>query len=176
MAILKNCEIYFPKLDPKRPNAKYNKKNPTWEIQIRTTSKEVKKQWEEMGIKVKAVIPDEEGEKPYYRANLRKKSIKSDGEPAEPVAVVNGQLDPIDPNTIGNGSIGNIRIFQYEYKNDDESGIANVLMKIQLTRHVKYVPKQRDDDFEMEETEVIETDDVAGDSSAGAGDDPSGDY
>ena len=36
MAILKNCELWFAKLDPKRPNRKFNPENPTWEIQLRT--------------------------------------------------------------------------------------------------------------------------------------------
>jgi hypothetical protein len=163
MAIIRDCEIWFAKLDPKRPNAKYNKKNPTWECQIRTASKEVKKAWEAMNLSVKAVVPDE-GD-PYFRVNLRKKSIKEDGEAAGPVKVVNGGLDDIDPNTIGNGSIGNIRIFQYEYPKDDgkSKGIASVLMGIQITKHIVYKAKPRDDDFDMTETETVDHGDMGDD-------------
>jgi len=157
MAIIRNCELWFAKLDPKRPSAKFNKKNPTWECQIRTADKAVKKEWEAMNLPVKAVVPDDDS-KPYYRVNLRKKSIKEDGEPASPVSVVNSHLEAVDTNTIGNGSIGNIRIFQYEYTNEGKKGIASVLMGIQLTKHLVYTPKPRDDDFQMmdEETETIE--------------------
>lgn len=164
MAILKNCEIHFTKLDPKRPNAKYNKKNPTWELQIRTRDKETRKSWEALNLGVKIIEPDDDSPM-YYRVNLRKKSIKADGTPADPVKVVNGSLMEIDPNTIGNGSVGHIRIFQYEYTNEDnKKGIASVLMAIQLTKHIVYVPKPRDDDFEMEETETIQaTGDGGGD-------------
>ena len=163
MAIIRDCEIWFAKLDPKRPNAKYNKKNPTWECQIRTTSKEVKKSWEAMNLSVKAVLPDEGN--PYYRVNLRKKSIKEDGEAASPVKVVNGGLEDIDPNTIGNGSIGNIRIFQYEYPKDDKTkGIASVLMGIQITKHIVYKAKARDDDFDMTETETVDNADMSEDN------------
>jgi len=44
MPIINNASIWFAKLDPKRPNNKFNKTNPTWECQIRTESKEVKKE------------------------------------------------------------------------------------------------------------------------------------
>ena len=155
MAILKAVELHFVKADPKHPNAKFNKKNPTWECQIRTTDKNVKNAWIEAGLAPKAVVPDEGA--PYWRVNLRKKSVKEDGEAASPVNVVDGQMKPVDPNSIGNGSIGNIRIFQYEFKREDGSkGIASVLMGIQLTKHIVYVPKPRDDDFGETETEVVD--------------------
>ena len=155
MAILKDCEIWFLKADPKRPNPKFNKKNPTWECQIRTSSKEVKKEWEALNLGVKAVVPDEGA--PYFRVNIKKKSIKEDGTAASPVKVLNGQMEEIDPNTIGNGSRGHIRIFQYEYpKEGGGKGIASVLMGVQVTKHLVYKPKARDDDFGMTETETID--------------------
>lgn len=155
MAIIKNAELWFAKLDPKRPSAKFNKKNPTWELQIRTQDKAVKKAWEELGLAVKAVVPDEGA--PYFRVNLRKKSIKEDGDAASPIKVVNGHLEDVDPNSIGNGSVGNVRIFQYEYpKEGGGKGIASVLMGVQVTKHVVYKPKPRDDDFDMTDTEVVE--------------------
>ena len=114
--IIKNCELYFAKLDPARPNAKFNKKNPTWELQIRTSDQETRKQWTQMGLNVKPVVPDE-GE-PFFRVNLRKKSIKEDGEKASSVDVVDAQLNPVDAKSIGNGSVGNVKVFQYEYTSE----------------------------------------------------------
>lgn len=155
MAILKEVEIHFCKLDPKRPSNKFNKKNPTWECQIRTSDKNVKKAWEELKLPVKAIVPDEGN--PYWRVNLRKKSIKEDGEPASPIKVVDGKMDPVNPNSIGNGSIANVRIFQYEYpKEGGGIGIASVLMGVQLLKHIVYHPKARDEDFEEADTEVID--------------------
>lgn len=152
MAILKNCELFFIKCDPKRPNDKFDKQNPTWEVQIRTTSKETRKEWEALKLPVKAIVPDDGPA--YFRVNIKKKSVKADGTPATPVTVVNGKLEEIDPNTIGNGSIGNVRIFQYDYR--DGKGVASILMGIQLTKHLVYVPKKRDDEFGFADTEVIE--------------------
>jgi hypothetical protein len=158
MALISNVEVFFVKCDPNRPNAKFNKKNPTWEVQIRTTDKEVKKAWEAMKLGVKAVVPDEGV--PYFRVNLRKKSIKADSEPAGPVEVVNGDMKPIDPNSVGNGSVANIRIFQYEYPKDTGgTGTASVLMGIQVVKHIVYTPKTRDDDFQQHDTETIHPDD-----------------
>lgn len=151
MAILKACEIYFPKLDPKRPNSKYNKKNPTWDVQVRTKDVKVKKEWEALGLKPKPVLDEETSALLYFRINLRRRTIKANGEKSEAPKVVNGRLEDIDPRTLGNGSIANIRIFQYEFKNDDGPGLATVLMALQVTKHVKYEPKDSDDDFDMQE-------------------------
>ena len=150
--IIKNCELWYAKLDPKRPNSRFSKKNPTWEVQIRTSDKEVVKIWEQSNLKCKPVIPDE-GD-PYWRVNLKKRSIKSDDTPADPVQVVDGNLDPVNPNSIGNGSIGNIRLFQYDYENEDQKGVASILMGIQLTKHILYKPKPGES-FEETETEII---------------------
>lgn len=155
MPVLNNCELFHARLNPKRPNDKFNKKNPTWEIQIRTGDKAVKKQWEEMELPVKAIVPDE-GD-PYFRVNLRKKSFKEDGEKSSPVSVVDGKLEAVDPDTIGNGSIGNVRIHQYTFKREDgSSGKASVLMAVQLTKHIVYTRKPYDDAFAETETEVVQ--------------------
>lgn len=164
MPIVKDCELWFCKLDPKRPNNKFNKQNPTWECQIRTTDKAVKKSWEELQLPVKAVVPDEGA--PYWRVNLRKKSIKEDGEKSSAIRVINGKMEEIDPNSIGNGSVGNVRIYQYEYpRKDGGKGIATVLMGIQVTKHIVYKPKPRGDDFEESETETIDPDEADSEES-----------
>jgi len=153
--IIRDCEIWYPKLSPKRPNTRFSKVNPTWEIQVRTQSRETKKYWLDCDLKPKDVLPDE-GE-PYFRLNFKKRTIKANGEEAAPVEVINGNMDDVDPNTIGNGSVGNVRIFQYAYDNTadgGEKGIATILMGIQLTKHILYKAKSGES-FEEEETEVI---------------------
>jgi hypothetical protein len=174
MAILKACEIWFPKLDPKRPNSKYNKKNPTWDVQVRTKDVKVKKSWEALGLKPKPVLDEETAELLYFRINLRRRTIKASGEKSDPVDVVNGRLEAIDPRTLGNGSIANIRIFQYKFTNDGEEGLATVLMALQVTKHIKYEPTESEDGFDMQE---MDEDDEAfeegskGESSSSADDD-----
>jgi hypothetical protein len=155
--ILENIEIWYPKLDPRRPSARFNKDNPQWEIQGRTRDKDQKNEWEASGLSVKAILPDD-GD-PYWRINLKKPSIRRSGEPAEPVRVVDGNLNPIDPTTIGNGSIANIRLYQYEYpRQTGGMGTASILMAVQLTEHILYTPPPRED-FGKTQTKTI-----AGDS------------
>ena len=62
---------------------------------------------------------------------------------------------------IGNGSMGNIRLFQYEY--GEEGKIASMLMAIQITKLNEYIPKPAEDEFEMTETEVVRVSDLNSD-------------
>lgn len=157
--ILTNCAAHFIKLVPSKPNTRMDPKNPKWEIQLRTTDKEKAKSWKEGGLSVKPVLPDDGA--PYWRINLTKPAFKKDkasGEmvPAKPVDVVDGRKKELDPATIGNGSIVNVRIFQYPYK-DKATGkekLASMLMAVQVIRHIVYVPAPREDFGECD-TEVI---------------------
>lgn len=152
MAILKNVELFFAKLEPKRPNDRFDSENPTWEVQIRTNDKAQAKEWKNMNINVR---PDENDDGVFYKATLKKKSKKRDGSDNNPVTLVNGSLEPIDPNTLGNGSKANVRVYQYEYNVGGKEGIATMLMAVQVTELREYTPKPREDDFEMVETKVI---------------------
>ena len=68
MAILKNVEIFFCKLDPARPNDRFDKENPTWETQIRTRDKKQAKEWKDMNINVKT---DDDDQGIFYKATLK---------------------------------------------------------------------------------------------------------
>jgi len=153
--IIKNCEIWYAKLDPKRPAKKFNPKAPTWEVQIRTKDKTVKKAWDEMKLNVKPVMSPDETSVLYWRVNLKKKSVKDDGTATAPVQVVDGKGGDLDPNTIGNESIANIRVFQYDYVYEGKKGIASMLMGVQVVRHKVYTPKGIED-FDEAEYERIE--------------------
>jgi len=152
MAILKNVELFYCKLDPASPNSRFDTENPTWETQIRTRNKAQAKSWKDMSIRV---TPDEDDKGVFYRANLKKKSKKRDGSDQNPVQVVSGDLSPINTLGIGNGSIANVRVYQYDYNVGGKEGIATMLMAVQITELHEYSPKSRDDDFEMVETKVI---------------------
>ena len=181
MALLKNCEVHYVRCDPKRPNGSFNPKNPTWECQIRTADLEQKKEWESLGMRPKLLIGKEgaenEGEpilnaagKKQWRVNLKKKSITKDGEKASVPAVVSGGLEPIDPNTVGNGSIAHVRIYQYTFT--DKAGVAQkvaVLMGLQMKKHLFFTPISHDDDFEPEESEMVMPDEGEGGEEGGEG-------
>lgn len=165
MAILNNVSIFYLKADPTKPSSKVTPDNPRWEMQARTTDKAQKKEWEALGIKVKVVDPDE-GEL-YYKTTFTKnafKKVKKDGvevlESTKPVEIVDGELNPIDPNTIGNGSVGNVRLFLSDYSFEKEgktfSGVKATLMGIQITTHKVYTPKPQESFGATGKTERIE--------------------
>lgn len=159
MALIKNAILYHIRVVPDRPNKRFDPTKPTWELQIRTYDAAQAKEWEAQGVQLKAVIPDD-GSKPFWKANLRKRTEKKDGSPAKEVEVKGGNMRDIDPATIGNGSEGHVRLYQYEYqKKTGGTGISNILMGLQVYKLKKYTPKPRDDDFEEQEMEIIEEDD-----------------
>lgn len=166
MTKLVNCELYYIKCDPKFPNRKFNKENPTWDVQIRTTDINQKREWDMKGIRTKLMVHSEgdlEGTpiltddgKKQWKATLRKKTIKKDGSKADPVEVVDAKLRPIDPNTIGNGSIGDVLVYQYDIpKPTDGNKVANILIGIQVKKHIIYHPKSIGESFgELDEPTV----------------------
>lgn len=170
MAIIENAELWFAKLDPARPDPSFDKENPSWQVQIRTADKKVAKQWKDMNLNVKPLKRkkvDESGEvvrdeldepiyepmvddkgRPYFGVNLSKKSKKKDKTANNPVNVIAGDLSPVDPRTIGNGSVGNVRVYQYETKDaKGEPRISSMLMSIQVTLLKEYEPKSSQDEF-----------------------------
>jgi len=169
--ILKDCEFWFAKLDPKRPDATFNHDNPTWEVQIRTTSKATKSDWQSKGLTIKAQVPDE-GE-PYFYVNLRRRSLKADKvTPNTPVIVMDGKLAPIAGGTVGHGSTGNVKLYQYPSKADTakEGDVTSILVAVQLTKLIMYVQKfsEPSDGFEKTDTEFVRPkDDGSFDSSVG---------
>lgn len=177
MAIIKNCPIYYVRCDPKHPNASYSKTNPTWEVQLRTSDPAQKEEWIAANLNVRLMkykddAKDADGEdiggmpilddngKRQWRVNLKKRSKAKDGSPAAPVKVVAGSLEDMNPNTVGNGSIANVRVFQYTFpdKVDGTTKTASILMAIQLRKHVVYVPKSHDDMFEEEGMDTVDPD------------------
>jgi len=178
MAILKNVELWWAKVDPKSPVKNQDADKPDyWDVQLRTTDKTYASAMikenikfkplkrivkddsgnpveDELGEKLREVVKDENG-KPYFFVNLRKKVTKADGSAQQPVQLVAGDLSPINPKEMGNGTIGNVRVFQYEYTYQGKKGIANMLMAIQVTKLIKYEPKAAEDSFEITDMEVV---------------------
>lgn len=153
--ILKGVQLWFPKLDPLRPSAKFNPANPTWELQIRTTDEAVMQQWKSYGFKPKVEVVSKT--EIFWRVNLKKRSVKQDGlTKADPVNVVDGHRKPLDPRRIGNGSIGNVRVFAYDYadpKNGGQPAVGFTLMGVQVTRLIVYDAVKRQDFDEEAYTE-----------------------
>jgi len=179
MAIVKNVELWWVKVDAERPVKNMDPSKPDyWEVQIRTTDKTAAAAYVKEGINfkpLKRIVKDSEGQpmldelnekvrevvkcektgKPYFSVNLRKKVTKADGSAQQPVQLVGGDLSPIDPKEVGNASVANVRVFQYDYTYQGKDGRANMLMAIQVTNLLKYEQKPREDAFEITEMKVV---------------------
>jgi hypothetical protein len=166
MAILKNIEGRWFKLSPNRPAPAFGDSGPKWEFQAIARTKEQMQEWKDLGINVK---PVEEDGKIVYKARFQRPTHKrpKDGKPAEPnepVEVVSGQLTPLDPQLIGNGSIVNIVIFQYDYEvkskdgRSSKKGKGTMLKKVQVKKLVRYegTPEEDFEEEDFEEVEVAE--------------------
>ena len=110
MAIIRNVEVFWVKCDPARPD-RYEGKGPAkWSVQLRIKDKKEKERLEkEYGFKFS---PIEDDGKLVYKTSLSRFAFKAGpdknenlSDPNDPVNVVLGDLTPVDPNTVGNGSV-----------------------------------------------------------------------
>ena len=64
----------------------------------------------------------------------------------DPVRVVDSNVTPIENRrSIGNGSKGNVIVWQYNYEFAGKTGVASSLTAVQVTDLVEYTPTQTDD-------------------------------
>ena len=81
-------------------------------------------------------------------ASLKRKEFKANGESNGKVRVVDGNKQPLDASTIGNGSVGNIILFQMPYDRAGRQGIMSSLTAVQVTDLVEF-SGSNSVDFEM---------------------------
>jgi hypothetical protein len=147
--IIRDAEMHWAKLDkPVEPFGTLQ-----WELQIRTNDKKVADAWKkEYYLPVKS----EEGDNgTYYKANVKRKAIKKDGERNTAPDVLDGNKQKIESGSIGNGSVGNVMLFQYPYDVAGRKGVASILSKVQVTDLKVYVPDSSTD-FEIIESDSKE--------------------
>jgi len=147
--IIRDAEMHWAKLGkPVEPFGTLQ-----WELQIRTRDKKAAEEWKkEYYLPVKT---EEDDEGTYYKANLKRKAIKKDGERNTPPDVLDGNKQPIENDSIGNGSVGNVMLFQYPYDVAGRKGVASILSKVQVIDLKRYVPDSSTD-FEIVESESSE--------------------
>lgn len=160
--IIKDVTLFWAKLGkPVDPFGELQ-----WEIQIRFPKKRIK-EMEQYG-KVKET--DEAG---VYSVNLKKKAIKKDGTPAMKVKLVNKSGAEVDPGTLGNGSTGNVKVMLRDYQIKGPNGKVTkegtqvMLVAVQVTDLIKYVPKNTND-FDYDDEEEVDDDNIPAKNKAPA--------
>jgi hypothetical protein len=172
MPVITNAEVFWVKCDPRRPVKNYNEDGFEWSLELRTKDKLEAERWErDFHTKVKLREPKEkEKGGSFYVAYLRKVAyLEEEGvdQMRKPVRVVDANLEPLDPNIVGNGSIANIQVRFREWTFKKNKGTKADLVGIQVTRLIPYVPEID----EFEETDMVIVDSGNHEPAAGNADD-----
>jgi hypothetical protein len=131
--IVKNVELHWAKLSTPVDPFKTGEK--LWEVQIRTSDEAVAKTWaKEYYINAKK---DDEGN---WKANIKRKEINRKGESNSPPVVLGRNNQPIPATNIGNGSIGDLKLFQYPYDVAGRKGVSSMLSAVRITELKEYTP------------------------------------
>jgi len=144
--IVKDVELHWAKLETPVDPFKTGEK--LWEVQIRTADEEVAKKWaKEYYINAKK---DDEG---FWKANVKRKELNGKGETNKAPDVLGRSNQPISASNIGNGSIGDLKLFQYPYDVAGRKGVASMLSAVRITDLKEYAPTS-DVDFDVIDTPV----------------------
>jgi len=139
--IIRDVELHYPNLNPESPKSPFGTMQ--WDVQIRTRDKAAAKEMQEKYYITMKKEEDEQGD--YWKANLKRKVVKRDGSKNTPPEVVDGNKQPISSINIGNGSVGNIMLFQYPYDTAGRKGVASMLSKVQVVDLKLYQPNSGTD-------------------------------
>lgn len=125
--LIQNVELNWARLD--KPVAPFG--TDQYELQIATTDKSIANDWSQNHLNVK----EKDGK---FTVSLKRKALKANGDTNGAPRVVNADKSPYDftqQGLIGNGSIGNVIVYQYPYEVMGRKGIGNSLTAVQVVKH-----------------------------------------
>tara|TARA_R110000851_G_scaffold10932_3_gene38774 strand:- start:687 stop:1223 length:537 start_codon:yes stop_codon:yes gene_type:complete len=126
--IIRDVQLNWARLD--KPVIPFG--TPQYEMQIATTSKAVAAEWSANYLRVK----EKDG---VFSVGLKRKAFKQDGKDNGKPKVVTADLQPLSEGImIGNGSIGNVRVYQFPYDVAGSKGTGSSLTAIQVTTLIEY--------------------------------------
>jgi len=147
-SVIRNVNFYYAKLD--KPVSPFGTE--IYDLQVRFPKERI----EEMSAygKVRQV---EDGN---YAINITRKAKNAKGQKT-PVRVVDSEKNPIK-DLIGNGSFGNLIVYQYDWAVSGRTGRKTVLIAVQVTDLIKYVP-ETEVDFDILEPVAKDNETVSAD-------------
>jgi len=143
-SIIRDVTLNYVKVDPENPTDPFGTLQ--WECQIVAPADRAA-ELEAYGS-VKPVKDDPS----RVAVNLKRKALRKDGTENDPVVLVDGQKQPINPKIkVGNGSKGNVKVYRREYGVAGRQGISTIMTAIQVTNLIEYTGSV---DFDIEGTEA----------------------
>jgi hypothetical protein len=137
-SIIRDVTLNYVKVDPENPTEPFGTLQ--WECQLVVPS-ERSEELSQYGT-VKPVKDDPS----RVAINLKRKAVRKDGSANDPVVLVDGKKQPIAPTIkIGNGSVGNVKVYRREYD------VSTILTAIQITNLIEYTGSV---DFDVEGAEA----------------------
>jgi len=138
--IIRDVEFHWAKLDKTvKPFG-----TERWETQLRTRDEDKAKEMTDMHLTMKK---EEDSDGSYWKCNVNRNLYKAnqdkvpehEREKNTPPDVLDGNKQPLE-KLVGNGSIGNVKIFQAPYNFSGRKGVSNVLTAVQVIELEKYKP------------------------------------
>lgn len=134
--LFENVEFHYFKDKPVMYKGKMQ-----WEVSVKTSVPEQAEEWEREHLNVRhngtsTKMATE------WTVSLNRKVEKKDGEKQEPVRVVDENLTAYTPEErrkIGNGSKGNVIVWQGLYDNEHGEGVSTSLTAMQIPRDLMQV-------------------------------------
>jgi hypothetical protein len=146
-SIIRDVNFYYAKLD--KPVSPFGTE--IYDLQVRFPKHRVA----EMSVfgKVREVDGGD------FAVNITRKAMNAKKQKT-PVRIVDTDKNPIK-DLIGNGSTGNVIVYSYPWEVSGRTGVKTILVAVQVTNLIKYVP-EASVDFDVLETvandEAIPTD------------------
>jgi hypothetical protein len=135
--VIRNVNFYYAKLD--KPVSPFG--TDIFDMQVRFTKDRI--------AEMSAFGKVREVEGGNYAINLTRKAKNAKGQ-ATPVRIVDSNKNPIT-DLIGNGSSGNVIVYSYDWAVSGRTGRKTVMIAVQVTNLIKYVP-EASVDFDVLET------------------------
>ena len=152
MPIISEVPIYWPALNPEKGFMWKGNPPERWKVTLLFENKDLKKDLEKDGFKINP--QEDESGKILYKTTLAQRVYKrgQNGEEEDrenknkPITVIAGDGTPIDPDTIGNGSIANVSYRTWKGSTGDT---YRVLVGVQVVKHIVRDPDPDNTAFDL---------------------------
>ena len=165
MPIISEVPIYWPSLNPEKGYMWKGNPPERWKVTLIFTSRDLKKELEKEGFNV--TLQEDESGNTNYKTTLSQRVYRNGPDGQEdrenknkPITVIAGDGTPIDPDTIGNGSIANVSYRSWKTPTGDT---FKVLVGVQVIKHIIRDPDPDNTAFDLGASYEVVNDD-AGDS------------